>query len=72
MAEPYEEHSAVEGDTVDLIAYRRFGTVPGQVERILEFNPGLAELGPILPLGTIVKIPVPETKGRKTLGRLWD
>lgn len=72
MAVPFEEHSAVEGDTVDLIAFRRFGNVPDQVERILEFNPGLAELGPILPLGTVVRIPVPVTKGRKTMGRLWD
>lgn len=72
MAVPFEEHSTIEGDTVDLIAYRRFGRLADQVERILEFNPGLAELGPILPVGTIVKVPVPETKGRKTLRRLWD
>ncbi|PRD40865.1 phage tail protein [Phyllobacterium phragmitis] len=44
--------------TLDLILWRRFG-VRGQslVEQALEINPGLAELGPYIPLGTVVTLP---------------
>lgn len=44
--------------TVDLILWRQFG-VGGQrmVERIHQLNPGLAALGPVLPIGTSFLIP---------------
>lgn len=47
-----------EGITLDLILWRRHG-VRGQalVADTLSINPGLAALGPILPLGTSVIIP---------------
>lgn len=61
----------VEGDTVDLIAFRRFG-VHGAESRIYDANPGLAARGPILPLGTRVVVPVPEVKDRVQSSRLWS
>jgi phage tail protein X len=70
--EPYEEVRSLEGDTVDLIVFRRFGEIAGQVERTLEANLYLADLGPILPLGTIVRLPLPAVQARETVGRLWD
>jgi len=47
-----------EGITLDLLLWRIHG-VRGQhlVEVAFELNPGLAALGPVLPLGTVVKIP---------------
>lgn len=47
-----------EGITLDLLLWRAYG-VRGQqlVEEALEANPGLSALGPVLPLGTVVRIP---------------
>lgn len=49
-----------EGMTASLIVWRRFKRpMPGTVERLYELNPGLAVFGVFLPLGTVVKIPIP-------------
>jgi phage tail protein X len=61
---------AAEGDSVDLIAYRRYGS-HGMEQAILEANPGLAALGPILPLGTRVALPAEEVKDRASSPRAW-
>lgn len=68
----------VQGDeiSVDLIVFRRFRRpMPGLVERILDLNPGLAELGPYLPVGTVVEIPI-DAPNREPVEeeavRLWD
>jgi len=66
----------VEGDalTLSLIVWRRFKRpMPGLVEAILDTNPGLADLGPILPLGTVFEMPVPVTRDHQVLDpiRLW-
>ncbi|MDN2578955.1 tail protein X [Aquibium sp. ELW1220] len=66
----------VEGDalTVSLIVWRRFKRpMPALVEAFLDANPGLADLGPILPLGTVFQMPVPVTQDHQVLDpiRLW-
>ena len=66
----------VEGDalTLSLIVWRRFKRpMPGLVEAILDANPGLADLGPILPLGTVFEMPVPVVQDNQVLDpiRLW-
>jgi phage tail protein X len=47
-----------EGITLDLLLWRTYG-VRGQqlVEEALDANPGLAGVGAVLPLGTVVRIP---------------
>jgi phage tail protein X len=54
------ETVTVQGEnlTLDLILWRKHGKI-GQdlVEQALELNPGLAALGPVLPLGTKVTLP---------------
>ncbi|WP_198475204.1 tail protein X [Aquamicrobium zhengzhouense] len=47
-----------ENITLDLLLWRRHG-VRGQglVEETLALNPNLASLGPIIPLGTVVRLP---------------
>ncbi|RPE72550.1 phage tail protein X [Tibeticola sediminis] len=47
-----------EGDRLDLICWRWYGTLAGTVERVLDANPGLAARDPArLPAGLIVVMP---------------
>jgi len=48
---------ASQGDTVDAICWRYYGRTAGVTEAVLEANPGLADLGPIIPHGTQVTLP---------------
>ena len=47
--------------------------MPGLVEKILDRNPGLAGAGIVLPLGTVLDIPVPTPREPQLLDpiRLW-
>lgn len=46
--------------TLDLLLWRRFKRdVPGLVEKTLAANPGLARLGPFLPVGTSLTVEAP-------------
>lgn len=50
-----------EAMTLDLVVWEAFGRQdPGVVEQAFELNPGLAELGPFLPVGTVVELPEPQ------------
>ena len=66
----FEIYRCEQGDSVDLIAFKRFGT-HGMESAILDANPGLAARGPVLPLGLEVKIPVPLMETRKAGHNLW-
>lgn len=48
---------AQQGDTLDLLLWRDAGLGPSHLTRVLDANLGLADLGPILPLGTSVTVP---------------
>ena len=37
------------------------------VEKILDLNQGLAEHGPILPIGLVLQIPIPEDESAATV-----
>lgn len=65
---------SVQGDTVDALCWRHLKTTRDVVERTLEMNPGLADIGPILPSGTLVELPEPTTKPTTTAPtvKLWD
>lgn len=63
-----------DGERLDKIAKAELGSErTGTVEAILALNPGLAALGPILPLGTAIKLPPRPSTGpaRKTVARIW-
>lgn len=64
---------ASQGDTVDAICWRYYGRTAGVTEAVLEANPGLADLGPIVPHGTQVTLPdaAPQAEQRQVLN-LWD
>lgn len=65
---------AHQGDTLDLLCQRHLGRTAGVTEAALRMNPGLAALGPVLPMGTAVELPeapiaaTAETK----IEQLWD
>ena len=66
-------YRTVSGDTVDLIAWRYYGSESFTLA-ILEANPGLAALGPLLPAGTLVLLPRPaDIRPAEARGvQLWD
>ncbi|KAF0810443.1 phage P2 tail gpX-like protein [Alcanivorax sp. S71-1-4] len=66
------EVRAVEGDTVDLICWRHYGRTAGVTEAVYDSNPGLADVGPVLPRGTLVRLPEQAPAPVKKGIQLWD
>ncbi len=80
-------YRTIDGDTIDAVVWGHYGSLTGTLERVLDANQGLADLGPVLPIGTLIHLPelasVPEellpqlrresrtTKLRKSV-KLWD
>lgn len=52
---------AMQGDTIDLICHRHYGTTQRTVEAVYEANPGLADVGPVLPHGQLINLPALDT-----------
>lgn len=64
---------AKQGDTIDVICQRYYGRTSAVTELVLDSNPGLAELGPILPQGTMVELPdVAPPPQNNNMIQLWD
>ncbi|MBO1852096.1 tail protein X [Burkholderia cenocepacia] len=64
---------ALQGETLDALCWRYYASTAGTVEAVLEANPGLAELGVVLPMGTVVDMPELNTIGQtKPLLQLFD
>jgi phage tail protein X len=64
---------ANQGDTVDTLCWRHLGSTD-PVEAVLELNPGLAALGPIIPMGAAVTLPEIDqaaAQPQQTI-QLWD
>lgn len=74
MALPADQVRARQGDTLDAICWRELGATRGVVEATLELNPGLADLGPVLPEGTPVILPSRATVAPAVIPllNLWD
>ncbi|MDR6133056.1 phage tail protein X [Sphingomonas sp. SORGH_AS802] len=66
---------ARQGDTLDALLWRDAGLGPADLPAVLAANPGIAEAGPVLPIGTIVIVPatqaIPATATRPLI-QLWD
>ncbi|OHV11208.1 tail protein X [Kushneria phosphatilytica] len=61
-----------QGDTLDRLCQRYYGRTD-VTERVYAANPGLCELGPILPMATAITLPditTPAPKARTV--QLWD
>ncbi|RRV04447.1 phage tail protein [Pseudomonas sp. v388] len=64
---------AQQHETVDAICWRHYGRTAGVTESVLQANPGLADLGPILPQGTAVFMPeVQPSAPARQMVNLWD
>ena len=67
-------HRAAQGERLDQICQRFYGYHDGGiVDRVMDLNMVIANLGPILPMGTIVRLPIltrrtPEVR----MIQLWD
>lgn len=62
-----------DGDVLDAICQQFYGSAQGHTERVLEANPGLADLGPVLPAGVMIELPPPyEPELVRPTVRLWD
>lgn len=60
-----------EGDVVDALAKRIYGN-ESMVVAIYEANPGLADLGAVLPAGLLINLPDPPVVTQATtVVRLW-
>lgn len=66
-------YTTKQNEVVDAICYRHYGRTRNVVETVLDANPGLAALGPVLPFATRVFLPViAEQTKRKPLVSLYD
>lgn len=63
---------ALQGDTLDVICARYYGRTEGVVETVLEANPGLSELGVILPHGTVIELPEVSSSAVTEIINLWE
>lgn len=63
---------SVQGDSIDLICFRYYGRTAGVTEQVIEANPALVNIGPILPIGTEIELPEQTTAPEKTTISLWD
>lgn len=61
------------GDTADFIAWKHYGTTERKVvEKLLDANKGLSDMGPVLPAGVIVLLPAMDTTVKAKGIKLWD
>jgi phage tail protein X len=65
-----------DGVSVDLVIWQTYRKpMPSLLEQTLDINPGLAGLGPILPVGTTFKLPIvkpPAAPIRSDVIHLWS
>ncbi|UMB75382.1 tail protein X [Dickeya fangzhongdai] len=63
---------AQQHDTVDELCWRHYGRTAGLTEQVLAVNPGLADIGPILPHGLLVELPDMAPAATQETLQLWD
>jgi phage tail protein X len=60
-------------DSVDALCWRHYGRTAGVSEAVLAANPGLADLGVVLPHGHAVTLPPDQpTAPSRAVVQLWD
>jgi phage tail protein X len=62
-----------EGDMLDEIAYRYYGSTTNKVvENIIDANFNISNYGPILPSGILIELPEIKQTVEKRKVKLWD
>lgn len=65
-------YRTVDGDVLDQVCLRHYGHV-GNVEVVLDANPGLSAVGAVLPAGVEIELPeLPDSEREIDAVRLWD
>lgn len=60
------------GDMLDAICHDYYGERAGATELVLEANPGLAKLGPVIPDNTVIELPALPEPEDDSVVTLWD
>lgn len=60
-----------DGDMLDEICFKFYGKTDGTVERVLEANQNLANLGPVYSAGVVITMPDVAIESQ-TKVRLWE
>lgn len=61
-----------QGETVDFACWKTYGRTADVTETVLATNPGLADLGPVLPIGTRIDMPdISKQESAPQLVTLW-
>lgn len=60
-----------EGDSVDAIAWKHYGTRRGAAEAVLDANRGLADAGALLPAGLLIDLPDLPAAPTVVVLRIW-
>lgn len=64
---------SVQGETVDSICHKHYGTTTDVTEQVIEANPHIATMPPVLPTNTMLMLPdIPQPASTKKLIQLWD
>ena len=61
-----------QGEMIDAICKKIYGRESGNVEAVLQNNPGLASLPDPLPIGTVIVLPEQQTTVEREVVVLWD
>ncbi|EAB3771849.1 tail protein X [Salmonella enterica] len=62
---------ALQGDTVDLLCFRHYGTTQGVTEQVLAANPRLSN-SVFLEAGQEVELPEQQKKKQREMIQLWS
>ncbi|EJH2611200.1 tail protein X [Salmonella enterica] len=62
---------ALQGDTVDLLCFRHYGTTQGVTEQVLAANPELSN-SVFLEAGQEVELPEQQKKKQREMIQLWS
>ncbi|EBM3286241.1 phage tail protein [Salmonella enterica] len=62
---------ALQGDTVDLLCFRHYGTTQGVTEQVLAANPGLSN-SVFLETGQEVELPEQQKRKHREMIQLWS
>ena len=66
-------YTTADGDMIDRICWRHYGTSRDTVELVLDANPWLARHPARLPRGLVIELPdQPTADPRQALVKLWD
>ncbi len=63
---------ARQGDTVDMLCLAQYGRTDAVTEAVMADNPHLRDLGPVLPVGTLVTLPPQPPAPEQTIKRFWE